>query len=142
MLPLVCLCASFPLSMYRLASDSCIVQVGYRYAHCWEVLYLLQRILDSHTPNAGGLGLLAIGVGGADAVDALTGTPWELKAPQIVGETKWFRRLGIFIEQLCYPGVHLTGEMNGWVTPKDLILHLAGKLTVRVSIQLFIYMLY
>lgn len=42
--------------------------------------------LDSHTPNAGGLGLLAIGVGGADAVDAMTGTPWELKAPQIVGE--------------------------------------------------------
>ena len=41
---------------------------------------------DSHTPNAGGLGLLAIGVGGADAVDAMTGTPWELKAPQIVGE--------------------------------------------------------
>ncbi|KAH8100582.1 aconitate hydratase [Cristinia sonorae] len=67
---------------------------------------------DSHTPNAGGLGLLAIGVGGADAVDALTGTPWELKAPHIVG-------------------VHLTGDMNGWVTPKDLILHLAGKLTVR-----------
>ncbi|KAI0702483.1 aconitate hydratase [Cytidiella melzeri] len=67
---------------------------------------------DSHTPNAGGLGMLAIGVGGADAVDALTGTPWELKAPQIVG-------------------VHLTGELSGWVTPKDLILHLAGKLTVR-----------
>ncbi|EMD41730.1 hypothetical protein CERSUDRAFT_110309 [Gelatoporia subvermispora B] len=67
---------------------------------------------DSHTPNAGGLGMLAIGVGGADAVDALTGTPWELKAPQIVG-------------------VHLTGQLNGWATPKDLILHLAGKLTVR-----------
>ncbi|THH02894.1 hypothetical protein EW026_g96 [Hermanssonia centrifuga] len=67
---------------------------------------------DSHTPNAGGLGMLAIGVGGADAVDALTGTPWELKAPQIVG-------------------IHLTGELNGWATPKDLILHLAGKLTVR-----------
>ncbi|GJE85971.1 aconitate hydratase [Phanerochaete sordida] len=67
---------------------------------------------DSHTPNAGGLGMLAIGVGGADAVDALTGTPWELKAPQIVG-------------------VKLTGELNGWATPKDLILHLAGKLTVR-----------
>lgn len=42
-------------------------------------------VLDSHTPNAGGLGLLAIGVGGADAVDAMTGTPWELKAPQIIG---------------------------------------------------------
>ncbi|KAH7915332.1 aconitate hydratase [Hygrophoropsis aurantiaca] len=67
---------------------------------------------DSHTPNAGGLGMLAIGVGGADAVDAMTGTPWELKAPQVVG-------------------VHLTGQLNGWATPKDLILHLAGKLTVR-----------
>ncbi|KAF8587367.1 aconitate hydratase [Ramaria rubella] len=67
---------------------------------------------DSHTPNAGGLGLLAIGVGGADAVDAMTGTPWELKAPQIIG-------------------IHLTGQLNGWATPKDLILHLAGKLTVR-----------
>ena len=42
-------------------------------------------VADSHTPNAGGLGLLAIGVGGADAVDAMTGTPWELKAPQVVG---------------------------------------------------------
>ena len=41
--------------------------------------------VDSHTPNAGGLGMLAIGVGGADAVDAMTGTPWELKAPQVVG---------------------------------------------------------
>lgn len=67
---------------------------------------------DSHTPNAGGLGMLAIGVGGADAVDAMTGTPWELKAPQLTG-------------------VHLTGKLNGWATPKDLILHLAGKLTVR-----------
>ncbi|KAF5368591.1 hypothetical protein D9758_002406 [Tetrapyrgos nigripes] len=67
---------------------------------------------DSHTPNAGGLGMLAIGVGGADAVDAMTGTPWELKAPQIVG-------------------IHLTGQLSGWATTKDLILHLAGKLTVR-----------
>ncbi|KDQ63843.1 hypothetical protein JAAARDRAFT_203224 [Jaapia argillacea MUCL 33604] len=67
---------------------------------------------DSHTPNAGGLGMLAIGVGGADAVDAMTGTPWELKAPQVVG-------------------VHLTGKLTGWATPKDLILHLAGKLTVK-----------
>lgn len=56
--------------------------------------------------------MLAIGVGGADAVDAMTGTPWELKAPNIVG-------------------VHLTGKLSGWATPKDLILHLAGKLTVR-----------
>lgn len=45
----------------------------------------LSTCSDSHTPNAGGLGLLAIGVGGADAVDAMTGTPWELKAPQVVG---------------------------------------------------------
>ncbi|KAF8078407.1 aconitase family-domain-containing protein [Lyophyllum atratum] len=67
---------------------------------------------DSHTPNAGGLGMLAIGVGGADAVDAMTGTPWELKAPRVLG-------------------IHLTGALNGWATPKDLILHLAGKLTVR-----------
>jgi len=71
---------------------------------------------DSHTPNAGGLGMLAIGVGGADAVDAMTGTPWELKAPRIIG-------------------IHLTGKLSGWATPKDLILHLAGKLTVRVSLS-------
>lgn len=67
---------------------------------------------DSHTPNAGGLGMLAIGVGGADAVDAMTGTPWELKAPQIVG-------------------INVTGKLNDWATPKDLILYLAGKLTVK-----------
>jgi len=75
---------------------------------------LLMLGTDSHTPNAGGLGMLAIGVGGADAVDAMTDTPWELKAPLITG-------------------VKLTGELKGWATPKDLILHLAGKLTVRVS---------
>lgn len=46
---------------------------------------------DSHTPNASGLGMLAIGVGGADAVDAMTGTPWELKAPNVVGEHSWLR---------------------------------------------------
>ncbi len=45
------------------------------------------KSVDSHTPNAGGLGMLAIGVGGADAVDAMTGTPWELKAPQVVGSS-------------------------------------------------------
>ncbi|KAG7886693.1 hypothetical protein KL938_000346 [Ogataea parapolymorpha] len=67
---------------------------------------------DSHTPNAGGLGAIAIGVGGADAVDALTGTPWELKAPKVLG-------------------VKLTGRMNGWTSPKDVITHLAGILTVR-----------
>jgi homoaconitase len=73
---------------------------------------LLMLGTDSHTPNAGGLGCLAIGVGGADAVDALTDTPWELKAPLVTG-------------------VRLTGQLGGWATPKDLILHLAGKLTVR-----------
>ncbi|CUM68509.1 uncharacterized protein PRCAT00006235001 [Priceomyces carsonii] len=67
---------------------------------------------DSHTPNAGGLGAIAIGVGGADAVDALTGTPWELKAPKILG-------------------VHLTGQLSGWSSPKDVITYLAGVLTVR-----------
>ncbi|CDH13831.1 Probable aconitate hydratase 2 [Zygosaccharomyces bailii ISA1307] len=67
---------------------------------------------DSHTPNAGGLGAIAIGVGGADAVDALTGTPWELKAPKILG-------------------VKLTGHLGGWSSPKDVITKLAGLLTVR-----------
>ena len=67
---------------------------------------------DSHTPNAGGLGMLAIGVGGADAVDAMAGIPWELKAPKILG-------------------VHLDGKLQGWATPKDVILHLAGKLTCQ-----------
>ncbi|KAK6465683.1 aconitate hydratase [Scheffersomyces coipomensis] len=67
---------------------------------------------DSHTPNAGGLGAIAIGVGGADAVDALTGTPWELKAPKVLG-------------------VKLTGHLSGWTSPKDVITKLAGILTVR-----------
>ncbi|KAF2720778.1 mitochondrial aconitate hydratase [Polychaeton citri CBS 116435] len=67
---------------------------------------------DSHTPNAGGLGAIAIGVGGADAVDALVDAPWELKAPKILG-------------------VRLEGELSGWASPKDLILYLAGQLTVR-----------
>ena len=67
---------------------------------------------DSHTPNAGGLGAIAIGVGGADAVDALVDAPWELKAPRILG-------------------VHLTGRLSGWASPKDVIMNLAGRLTVR-----------
>lgn len=67
---------------------------------------------DSHTPNAGGLGQLAIGVGGADAVDVMAGLPWELKAPKILG-------------------VKLTGRMNGWTSPKDIILKLAGITTVK-----------
>lgn len=67
---------------------------------------------DSHTPNAGGLGALAIGVGGADAVDVMAGMSWELKFPKIIG-------------------VKLTGEMQGWTSPKDVILKLAGILTVK-----------
>ncbi|KAL2191979.1 aconitate hydratase [Thermothelomyces heterothallicus CBS 203.75] len=67
---------------------------------------------DSHSPNAGGLSTITIGVGGADAVEALVGAPWELKAPKILG-------------------VKLTGRLSDWVSPKDLILHLAGLLTVR-----------
>ncbi len=67
---------------------------------------------DSHTPNAGGLGMVAIGVGGADAVDVMTGMEWELKMPRIIG-------------------VHLTGKLNGWASPKDVILKLAGILTVK-----------
>ena len=67
---------------------------------------------DSHTPNAGGLGMIAIGVGGADAVDVMAGMPWELKWPKIIG-------------------VKLTGKMNGWTSAKDVILKLAGLLTVK-----------
>lgn len=73
--------------------------------------------------------MLAIGVGGADAVDALTGTPWELKAPKIVGALI-SKLTASCTEQAT--GIHLTGQLNGWATPKDLILHVAGKLTVRV----------
>ena len=67
---------------------------------------------DSHTVNAGGLGMIAIGVGGADAVDVMAGMPWELKMPKIIG-------------------VKLTGKLSGWTSPKDVILKLAGILTVK-----------
>ncbi len=67
---------------------------------------------DSHTPNAGGLGMLAIGVGGADAVDVMAGLPWELKMPKVIG-------------------VKLTGRLSGWTAPKDVILKVAGILTVK-----------
>ncbi len=67
---------------------------------------------DSHTPNAGGLGMIAIGVGGADAVDVMAGMPWELKMPKLIG-------------------VKLTGKLNGWTAPKDIILKVAGILTVK-----------
>jgi aconitate hydratase len=67
---------------------------------------------DSHTPNAGGLGMIAIGVGGADAVDVMAGLPWELKMPKLIG-------------------VKLTGKLNGWTSAKDVILKVAGVLTVK-----------
>ena len=67
---------------------------------------------DSHTPNAGGLGMIAIGVGGADAVDVMTGMEWELKMPKLIG-------------------VKLTGSLSGWASPMDVILKLAGILTVK-----------
>ena len=67
---------------------------------------------DSHTPNAGGLGMIAIGVGGADVVDVMTGMEWELKMPKLIG-------------------VKLTGSLSGWASPKDVILKLAGILTVK-----------
>jgi aconitate hydratase len=67
---------------------------------------------DSHTPNAGGLGMVAIGVGGADAVDVMSGMPLELKMPKVLG-------------------VELTGKLNGWASPKDVILKVAGILTVN-----------
>ena len=67
---------------------------------------------DSHTPNAGGLGMIAIGVGGADAVDVMAGLAWELKMPKLIG-------------------IKLTGRLNGWTSPKDVILKVAGILTVK-----------
>lgn len=67
---------------------------------------------DSHTPNAGGLGMVAIGVGGADAVDVMSGMAWELKMPKLIG-------------------IKLTGKLSGWAAPKDVILEVAGRLTVK-----------
>lgn len=67
---------------------------------------------DSHTPNAGGLGMIAIGVGGADAVDVMVGEPWLLRMPKLIG-------------------IHLKGELDGWTAPKDVILKVADLLTVK-----------
>ena len=72
----------------------------------------MMLVTDSHTPTACGLGMLAIGVGGADLVDALMGTEWELKMPKLIG-------------------VKLTGKLQGWASPKDVILKLAGILTTK-----------
>lgn len=73
---------------------------------------LLMIGTDSHTPNGGGLGGLCIGVGGADAVDVMANIPWELKCPKVIG-------------------VHLTGKISGWTSPKDVILKVADILTVK-----------
>ncbi|KZC05590.1 Aconitate hydratase, mitochondrial [Dufourea novaeangliae] len=73
---------------------------------------LLMIGTDSHTPNGGGLGCLCIGVGGADAVDVMANIPWELKCPKVIG-------------------VKLTGKLKGWTSPKDIILKVAGILTVK-----------
>ena len=73
---------------------------------------LLMVGTDSHTPNGGGLGGLCIGVGGADAVDVMADIPWELKCPRVIG-------------------VKLTGKLSGWTSPKDVILKVAGILTVK-----------
>jgi aconitase A len=81
-----------------------------------EFLNDIMFLIDSHTPNAGGLCMVAIGVGGADAVDAMADIPWEIKAPKIIG-------------------IKLNGSLSKWTSPKDVILNLAGKLTVRVSIN-------
>lgn len=67
---------------------------------------------DSHTPAAGGLGMIAVGVGGADAVDVMAGLPWEMKFPKIIG-------------------IYLTGKLNGWTSPKDVILKITGMLSVK-----------
>jgi len=67
---------------------------------------------DSHTPNAGGLGMLAVGVGGADAGEVMAGLPWEVLQPRLIG-------------------IRLTGALSGWVSPKDVILHVCGRLTVQ-----------
>jgi aconitate hydratase len=67
---------------------------------------------DSHTPNAGGLGMLAVGVGGSEAADCMAGLPWEIKCPKLIG-------------------VRLTGSLSGWASPKDVILRLCGALTTK-----------
>src|SRR5260370_17845457 len=67
---------------------------------------------DSHTPNAGGLGMLAIGVGGADCGEAMAGLPWEVLHPKLIG-------------------IHLTGKLSGWTAPKDVITYLCTLVTVK-----------
>lgn len=110
---------------------------------------------DSHTPNGGGLGAICIGVGGADAVDVMAGIPWELKCPKVSSQhlipykfiltvfptINWLHQcLYLFVFSLCLNlcvffrqviGVRLTGTLSGWTSPKDVILKVAGILTVK-----------
>lgn len=113
---------------------------------------------DSHTPNGGGLGAICIGVGGADAVDVMAGIPWELKCPKVSSQhlmsCKCILTFGLtqilatkcLHESLCLCfsiclnlcaffhqviGVKLTGALSGWTSPKDVILKVAGILTVK-----------
>ena len=111
---------------WHLARNLLVVKWGYVHLRCWWTCRVLLQIVlenyafpggmmigtDSHTPNAGGLGMCAVGVGGADAVDVMAGLPWELKAPKVIG-------------------VKLTGTMNKWTSPKDIICKVAGILTVK-----------
>lgn len=103
---------------------------------------------DSHTPNGGGLGAICIGVGGADAVDVMAGIPWELKCPNVSRISTSFIILNSsscfyfhpwpFLTTINLPiispqviGVKLTGSLSGWTSPKDIILKVAGILTVK-----------
>ena len=81
----------------------------------WKIMHFQADLLigtDSHTPNGGGLGLLAIGVGGADAVDVMVGLPFGIKWPGVIG-------------------IKLTGKLSGWSSPKDVILRVMKELTVK-----------
>lgn len=102
---------------------------------------------DSHTPNGGGLGSICIGVGGADAVDVMAGIPWELKCPKVSLHIHTISYLSLMwcwvlvIDKLIIwqnvwillqvIGVKLTGSLSGWTSPKDVILKVAGILTVK-----------
>jgi len=98
---------------------------------------------DSHTPNGGGLGSICIGVGGADAVDVMAGIPWELKCPNVSCYCPfplnltlakiWHLEVYIYRFYLRFQviGVKLTGSLSGWTSPKDVILKVAGILTVK-----------
>src|SRR5246127_4224889 len=86
--------------------------MGFRVCKMFFFFFFFLLLLDSHTPNAGGLGMLAIGVGGADAADVMAGLPWNVRMPMVVG-------------------VRLVGALSGWTSPKDVILKLAGIMTVE-----------